>query len=69
MAPNGMRWWRSRYSSPERSDVTQFTHGWVGALYAYKGLLPIVGVYMAWKTYTVGIVGKRTVLLKTVVTL
>ncbi|XP_054265388.1 gamma-aminobutyric acid type B receptor subunit 2-like [Macrosteles quadrilineatus] len=29
---------------------SQFTHSWLGALYAYKGLLLIVGVYMAWET-------------------
>lgn len=26
------------------------TQSWLGALYAYKGLLLIVGVYMAWET-------------------
>lgn len=26
------------------------THSWLGALYAYKGLLLLVGVYMAWET-------------------
>ncbi|PNF38412.1 hypothetical protein B7P43_G07251 [Cryptotermes secundus] len=29
---------------------SQYTHGWLGALYGYKGLLLIVGVYMAWET-------------------
>ncbi|KAF4520555.1 hypothetical protein B566_EDAN008754 [Ephemera danica] len=29
---------------------SQNTHGWLGALYVYKGLLLIVGVYMAWET-------------------
>ncbi|XP_075225700.1 gamma-aminobutyric acid type B receptor subunit 3 [Lycorma delicatula] len=29
---------------------SQFTHSWLGALYVYKGLLLIVGVYMAWET-------------------
>ncbi|XP_046663781.1 gamma-aminobutyric acid type B receptor subunit 2 isoform X2 [Homalodisca vitripennis] len=46
-------------SSTDRSVVyqpqvevcgSQFTHSWLGALYAYKGLLLIVGVYMAWET-------------------
>lgn len=26
------------------------TQGWLGALYVYKGLLLLVGVYMAWET-------------------
>ncbi|XP_047002677.1 gamma-aminobutyric acid type B receptor subunit 2 [Schistocerca americana] len=29
---------------------SQYTHSWLGALYAYKGLLLVVGVYMAWET-------------------
>ncbi|XP_068085262.1 gamma-aminobutyric acid type B receptor subunit 2 [Anabrus simplex] len=29
---------------------SQYIHGWLGALYVYKGLLLIVGVYMAWET-------------------
>ncbi|XP_046738327.1 uncharacterized protein LOC124406781 isoform X2 [Diprion similis] len=29
---------------------SQHTNGWLGALYAYKGLLLVVGVYMAWET-------------------
>lgn len=29
---------------------SQNTHGWLGALYVYKGLLLVVGVYMAWET-------------------
>ncbi|XP_050321849.1 gamma-aminobutyric acid type B receptor subunit 1 [Bactrocera neohumeralis] len=29
---------------------SQHTQGWLGALYAYKGLLLVVGVYMAWET-------------------
>lgn len=29
---------------------SQYTQSWLGALYAYKGLLLIVGVYMAWET-------------------
>lgn len=29
---------------------SQHTQSWLGALYAYKGLLLIVGVYMAWET-------------------
>ncbi|KDR18733.1 Gamma-aminobutyric acid type B receptor subunit 2 [Zootermopsis nevadensis] len=29
---------------------SQYTHGWLAALYGYKGLLLIVGVYMAWET-------------------
>ncbi|XP_054744804.1 uncharacterized protein LOC129249163 [Anastrepha obliqua] len=29
---------------------SQYTQGWLGVLYAYKGLLLIVGVYMAWET-------------------
>jgi hypothetical protein len=29
---------------------SQYTHGWLGFLYGYKGLLLIVGVYMAWET-------------------
>ncbi|XP_046827402.1 gamma-aminobutyric acid type B receptor subunit 2 isoform X1 [Vespa crabro] len=29
---------------------SQHTNGWLGALYVYKGLLLIVGVYMAWET-------------------
>nr|XP_036231694.1 uncharacterized protein LOC106623734 [Bactrocera oleae] len=29
---------------------SQYTQGWLGALYAYKGLLLVVGVYMAWET-------------------
>ncbi|XP_043276571.1 gamma-aminobutyric acid type B receptor subunit 2 isoform X2 [Venturia canescens] len=29
---------------------SQHTNGWLAALYAYKGLLLIVGVYMAWET-------------------
>jgi gamma-aminobutyric acid type B receptor len=29
---------------------SQHTSGWLGALYVYKGLLLIVGVYMAWET-------------------
>ncbi|XP_066594696.1 LOW QUALITY PROTEIN: uncharacterized protein GABA-B-R3 [Prorops nasuta] len=29
---------------------SQHTTGWLGALYAYKGLLLVVGVYMAWET-------------------
>lgn len=31
------------------------TQSWLGALYAYKGLLLIVGVYMAWETRNVKI--------------
>ncbi|XP_055386292.1 uncharacterized protein LOC129615216 [Condylostylus longicornis] len=46
-------------SSTDRSVVyqpqvevcrSQHTQGWLGFLYAYKGLLLIVGVYMAWET-------------------
>ncbi|KAL1117728.1 hypothetical protein AAG570_004043 [Ranatra chinensis] len=46
-------------SSTDRSVVyqpqveecgSQYTHSWLGVLYAYKGLLLIVGVYMAWET-------------------
>ncbi|XP_031781803.1 gamma-aminobutyric acid type B receptor subunit 2 isoform X2 [Nasonia vitripennis] len=29
---------------------SQHTNGWLGALYVYKGLLLVVGVYMAWET-------------------
>lgn len=29
---------------------SQHTQTWLGALYAYKGLLLVVGVYMAWET-------------------
>ncbi|XP_076629216.1 gamma-aminobutyric acid type B receptor subunit 3 [Colletes latitarsis] len=29
---------------------SQHTNSWLGALYVYKGLLLIVGVYMAWET-------------------
>lgn len=29
---------------------SQHTQSWLGALYAYKGLLLVVGVYMAWET-------------------
>ncbi|KAK0175457.1 hypothetical protein PV327_009205 [Microctonus hyperodae] len=29
---------------------SQHTNGWLASLYAYKGLLLIVGVYMAWET-------------------
>lgn len=29
---------------------SQHTQSWLGALYIYKGLLLIVGVYMAWET-------------------
>ncbi|CAH1396718.1 unnamed protein product [Nezara viridula] len=29
---------------------SQFIHSWLGILYAYKGLLLVVGVYMAWET-------------------
>ncbi|XP_024084767.1 uncharacterized protein LOC112127682 [Cimex lectularius] len=29
---------------------SQFIHSWLGALYIYKGLLLVVGVYMAWET-------------------
>lgn len=29
---------------------SQNTNGWLGALYVYKGLLLLVGVYMAWET-------------------
>ncbi|XP_023290451.1 gamma-aminobutyric acid type B receptor subunit 1 [Orussus abietinus] len=29
---------------------SQYTNCWLGALYLYKGLLLIVGVYMAWET-------------------
>ncbi|GLG95158.1 Uncharacterized protein GBIM_02197, partial [Gryllus bimaculatus] len=29
---------------------SQYTPGWLGALYVYKGLLLVVGVYMAWET-------------------
>lgn len=34
---------------------SQNTQSWLGALYAYKGLLLIVGVYMAWETRNVKI--------------
>ncbi|XP_059477386.1 gamma-aminobutyric acid type B receptor subunit 2 isoform X2 [Neocloeon triangulifer] len=34
---------------------SQHTSGWLGALYVYKGLLLIVGVYMAWETRRVKI--------------
>lgn len=34
---------------------SQNTTGWLCALYAYKGLLLIVGVYMAWETRNVKI--------------
>lgn len=34
---------------------SQNTTGWLCALYAYKGLLLIVGVYMAWETRNVEI--------------
>ncbi|GLV46426.1 metabotropic GABA-B receptor subtype 3 [Carabus blaptoides fortunei] len=34
---------------------SQNTNGWLGALYVYKGLLLIVGVYMAWETRNVKI--------------
>uniref|UniRef100_A0A8D8SES4 Gamma-aminobutyric acid type B receptor subunit 2 n=1 Tax=Cacopsylla melanoneura TaxID=428564 RepID=A0A8D8SES4_9HEMI len=46
-------------SSTDRSVVyqpqvevcgSQFTSSWLGALYAYKGLLLVVGGYMAWET-------------------
>ncbi|XP_055839849.1 gamma-aminobutyric acid type B receptor subunit 2 isoform X2 [Episyrphus balteatus] len=46
-------------SSSDRSVVylpqvevcrSQHTQSWLGALYAYKGLLLVVGVYMAWET-------------------
>ncbi|XP_074108616.1 gamma-aminobutyric acid type B receptor subunit 3 [Cotesia typhae] len=29
---------------------SQHTNGWLASLYAYKGLLLVVGVYMAWET-------------------
>ncbi|XP_063223115.1 uncharacterized protein LOC134531347 [Bacillus rossius redtenbacheri] len=29
---------------------SHYTHSWLGALYLYKGLLLVVGVYMAWET-------------------
>lgn len=29
---------------------SQHTNGWLSALYVYKGLLLVVGVYMAWET-------------------
>lgn len=29
---------------------SQHTQTWLGVLYAYKGLLLVVGVYMAWET-------------------
>lgn len=32
---------------------SQFTSSWLGALYAYKGLLLVVGGYMAWETRNV----------------
>lgn len=34
---------------------SQNTQSWLGALYIYKGLLLIVGVYMAWETRNVKI--------------
>ncbi|XP_071455061.1 uncharacterized protein GABA-B-R3 [Hetaerina americana] len=34
---------------------SQHTHGWLGALYVYKGLLLVAGLYMAWETRRVQI--------------
>ncbi|KAK3930424.1 Gamma-aminobutyric acid type B receptor subunit 2, partial [Frankliniella fusca] len=34
---------------------SQYTESWLGALYVYKGLLLVVGLYMAWETRRVKI--------------
>ncbi|KOB70915.1 Gamma-aminobutyric acid type B receptor subunit 2 [Operophtera brumata] len=42
-------------SATDRMCKSQNTTGWLCALYVYKGLLLIVGVYMAWETRNVKI--------------
>jgi gamma-aminobutyric acid type B receptor len=42
----------SSFSSRKQVEVCQSLHtkSWLSILYAYKGLLLVVGVYMAWET-------------------
>lgn len=50
--PLGCFWSLSLAAVPNKVEVcrSHHTQSWLGALYAYKGLLLIVGVYMAWET-------------------